>query len=45
MPSLAMVIPVMDIIDDSLDDNSKAATLRPFIRAAAKLAKLTLNKY
>ena len=40
-----MVIPVMDIINDSLDDNSKAATLRPSIHAAAKLTKLTLNKY
>jgi hypothetical protein len=30
-PSLAMVIPVMDIIDNFLDDNSKAATLCPSI--------------
>ena len=40
-----MVIPVMDIINDSLDKNSQAATLRPCIRAATKLTKSTLNKY
>lgn len=40
-----MVIPVMDIIDDALDENSKSTNYRPCIRQATTLAKATLNRY
>ena len=40
-----MVIPVMDIIDDALDENSKSTNFRPCIRQATTLAKATLNRY
>jgi len=40
-----MVIPIMDIIDNALDENSKSTNYRPCIRQAATLAQATLNQY
>ncbi|GBE85227.1 hypothetical protein SCP_0704130 [Sparassis crispa] len=44
-PSLPMVIPAMDIINEHLTDESLDAHYQPCIRAAIGLAKKTLNHY
>ncbi|KAI0363453.1 hypothetical protein BV20DRAFT_958248 [Pilatotrama ljubarskyi] len=45
-PNLAMVIPAMDHIDNTLMDYTRpGSTLAPPISAALRLAKKTLNKY
>jgi hypothetical protein len=45
MPSLAMVIPAMDIIDDKLNTDSTSLNLCQSIHKAVKLARQTLNRY
>jgi hypothetical protein len=40
-----MVIPVTDIIDDALDENSKSPNYRSCIQAATTLTRATLNRY
>ncbi|TFY67078.1 hypothetical protein EVJ58_g1873 [Rhodofomes roseus] len=44
-PNLAMVIPVMDHLDEHLTNYSLKASVLPSIRAAVGLAKKTLNRY
>ncbi|KAG1853540.1 hypothetical protein C8R48DRAFT_558143, partial [Suillus tomentosus] len=44
-PSLATVIPAMDLIDDKLTSYSQDRKYLPAIRAAVCLAKKTLNRY
>lgn len=46
MPTLAMVIPAMDHIDETLTNQTRASSpLQPPIAAALRLAKKTLNCY
>lgn len=45
MPNLAAVIPVMDAFDEHLTTYSRDLKFLPSIRAAAGLAKKTLNRY
>ncbi|GBE82272.1 putative AC9 transposase [Sparassis crispa] len=44
-PSLPMVIPAMDIIDEKLTNDSLDSDYEPCIRAALGMAKKTLNRY
>ncbi|KAH9848487.1 hypothetical protein C2E23DRAFT_715766, partial [Lenzites betulinus] len=45
-PNLAMVIPAMDHIDNTLTEQTRAGSpLQPSISAALRLAKKTLNRY
>jgi hypothetical protein len=44
-PSLATVIPAMDLIDETLATHMLNKRLLPSIRAASGLAKKTLNRY
>ncbi|EPS96243.1 hypothetical protein FOMPIDRAFT_1086622, partial [Fomitopsis schrenkii] len=45
VPNLAAVIPVMDAFDEHLTTYSRDLKFLPSIRAAAGLAKKTLNRY
>lgn len=45
MPSLATVIPVMDHMDNMLDEFSRNTDYSLAIRSAIDLAKRTLNRY
>jgi len=44
-PQLAAVIPVMDGIDEDLTNAAVNRNYHPAVRAAARLAKATMNKY
>jgi hypothetical protein len=45
-PNLAMVIPAMDHIDTIFTNGIiKTKTLHPALRAALRIAKITLNRY
>ena len=44
-PNLAMVIPAMDVIDETLTTDSLNCKYKPSIRAALNLGKATLNRY
>jgi hypothetical protein len=44
-PNLAIVIPAMDHIDESLSTDAINPDRTPAIRAALSLAKKTLNRY
>lgn len=44
-PNLALVIPAMDKIDETLSNWLLDATLSPPVRAAVAIAKKTLNRY